>query len=767
MRGIARRAIAAIAAVATIVAVSAPASCGREPPRTALGPPPALPEQRRAARASALPEWFWEPVDTDVHAEAKLVELPVAEASLVRVEGATRVWDELGADGRERLRRDGLVVASDARGRRYTKMGAFYMDAREQRVPYVITLDALAHVVHVAFEHALAEVDEHVLLPQLDLLLTKLEARLGAEQKGAGVEIAEGLRLARGLVAVARGLAGPSSPPPADLGPESAQAIAQEIAHVVAHEGSAHSALLGLPIDYARFTVPSSAARPGAFRAMAWLSAAPLALVAHSEAPPGARGRLAASVGVGTSRLHARAAMLLSRVAEREIDPQIHAAWSRIARLSTFVWGPPDDLAAPELAEMATAIGMPLGDPKNIANVVAVDRLRHRAASGRAPLVFDGAGVGGRAGISMRLLGGHAPADSIALAALTTADGKRPLPSTLDIAVWLGAPEARAALHESGGDASAGYDAALARAVSARPPDEAASRHASVHGSLLDVVMTWLMPREGTTRPLASVAAQRAAIESALAAWTFARHEGQPLSRARPSHPAHAAKELHVTGAVLPAFVEASPDVIARLVATVGQMKRGLGAIAGLPPTSQAMTTLAEVDDILRLALRIASRETNDEALSSEDVTALGSLPARFARLDEPGEEGGAGAMVPLVAEVFSDSSGERVLSSATGFVEPALTVVREPGTGRLMLALGAHVAHHQLIEPRRHQSTDALYRARLAKRAKAEKTEAPEKTAEKTENRAAVAEGDGPDAEKSGGVGERAPYTSSFRLVR
>lgn len=703
------------------------AGCSHGSGKGLLGPPPALPEQRRATRFTPLPEWYWEPVYADVHGAAKPVELPIADESLVRLEGATRVWDELGAAGRERLYRDGIVLEGAVEGAHAARVlppaarvgiGAFYMDLREQRVPYVITLDALAFAVHVAFDRALAEVEDLVLGPDLDVFVSELERRLVAEQKGAGVEIGEALRLARGIVAVARGLAseGTIAPPP-DLGP----VVAQEIARVTAHAGGAKaSLLLGAPIDYGRFAVPRGAGRPGSFRALAWLATAPLLLVAQSEAP-------GAVVGVGVSRLHARAAMLLARVAERDFDPAIHASWSRISRLLAFVWGPSDDLAPGELAELATALNVTLEDPKHVANVVTVDRLRHRAARGREPLLFDGAGAPGRAGIGMRLFGGHAPPDSVALAALAHAHESR-LPQALDLAVWIGAPEARAMLHEAGGDNLPGYDAALARAVAARPNDDAPARHASVHGSLLDVVMTWLAPVDEASQPPSSPpaspssaspspAAQRATVESALAAWTYARHDAQPFSRARPPRAPHAAKELQVTGAPLPAFVEAAPEVIARMVATVGQMRRGLGAIGGLAPTSPAMVTLAEVDDMLRAALRAASRGPNEEALTSEDMAALASLPARFARLEDPGDEAARGpAVVPLVAELYVDDAADRVVSIATGLVEPAVMVAREPGTGRLVLAVGAHVAHRELVEPRGQQSNDSSYRARIAK---------------------------------------------------
>jgi hypothetical protein len=445
-------------------------------------------------------------------------------------------------------------------------------------------------------------------------------------------------------------------------------------------------------------------------------------------------------VGVGTSRLHARAAMLLARVAEHDVDPGIHASWSRISRLLAFVWGPSDDLAPPELAELASSLGVNLVDPKHVSNVVTVDRLRRRAARGRAPVLFDGAGSPGRAGIAMRVFGGHAPADSVALASFASAH-ESALPQVLDLAVWLGAPEARASLHEGGGDALSGYDDALARAIAARPSDDAPSRHASVYGSQLDVLMTWLAPREYAPRVLGSPAADRAAIESALAAWTYARHLGQPLSRARPSHGApHPSKELQVSGAALPAFVEVAPEVIARLVATLGQTRRGLGAIAGLPATSAAMVTLTEVEDILRVALRIASRTANDEALPPEDLAALASLPARLARLEEPGDDGIVPA-VPVVAEVFTDTTHDRVLATATGPLERAVMIVREPGSGRLLVAVGAHIAHHEIV---------------VARRPEHGTEHGPEHGLHQPEQ-----------SEGEHGGERRAPYTSVFRMVR
>lgn len=658
------------------------AGCGHVAGKTALGPPPALPDLKRSPRPAPQPDLFWEPVESDVRGAPKPIELPLAEGSIARVEGATRVWDQLGEVGRQRLQKDGLVVVPPAVLAGNARVGAFYTQLREQRIPYVITLDALSFAVHAAFERALAEIDETVLAPGLRALLTTLEARLGAEQKGAGTEVGEGLRLARGIVAVANVLAREGG---ASVPPDLATVVAQEVALVEAHAGIERSPLLGTRLDYASLAPPSDAGDPRAFRALTWLAQAPLLLVGRSEAP-------GATTEISAVRTHTRAAMLFARAFDREIDPAIHEAWTRLARLVAFLWGPPDDLAPRELAEIAASADVRILDPKHIADVTKIDRLRRRAAKGRLPKIWDGAGAPGVGSLSVRLFGPHAPADSVALS--TIAIATKSLPSTLDVAAFLEAKDARAAIRENGVESTPAYEAALAQAIAARPPADAPARHASVYGSRLDVVMTWLGGDLDARRTIDSPAARRASIDSALSAWTSARHHGRPFTRPHAAKNADQGKEIAVTGAPLPAFVEAAPDVIARLVAAAAQMRRGLLALRALPAQSPAMTMLAEVDDVLRIALRVATATTNDEAIGADDVTALAALPARLVRIE------GATTVATSAEVLVSHANGKRAaLVSTTSAVEPILVLVAEPGEGtggggKVLLAAGAHIGH-------------------------------------------------------------------------
>ncbi len=629
------------------------------------------------------PEWYWEAVEAEPSAPpSKTIELPIPESALRRSEGAARVWDELPAEARERLRRDGtLVLGTDLASltideKRSRSFGAFYSYLRDQRLPHVVTLDALFALVHLGLVQALADVDEAELAPTLQTFVEKSEARLGAEQAGVGTELVDAYRIARGVVAVARVLQATTPyTPPRNL----AASVAAERELIEAAGGVATSPLLGIPLDYTRFAAPDGAARSGAFRALAWLGAAPLMLVARTEAA-------GATVGAAQARTNARAAMLLARVCDHDIDAEINASYTKIHRVLSFVWGSPDDLSLTELDDVAEAAGVDLTNPKNIANVVRVDRVRMRALTGRAPSLYDGTG-----GLTVRVFGGHAAADSIALQSVVA---QRGLPSTLDLAVWLGAPEARAMVRDTLGDnAPAEYDGAMSRAQEQRKKLEDGTLHASVHGSYVDALIAWAnaTPVSGITR---STATDRMRVESILAAWTLARHLGQPLARAHRGPP-KAAAELQVSGQPLPVLIEPAPEVIARLVALVRQIRRGLGALGSLPPSASSTTALVEIEDILKLALAGAQREAADTTPTAEEATTLASLPARIARLeDDAGEELG-----PVSAAVVTDADAHRVLTTATGRIEPALILARSPGSDEPLLVVGAHVAHHEIVD--------------------------------------------------------------------
>lgn len=693
------------ASAAPLVALAlALAACGHAPPARRAGPPPVLPDAKHARSGPApLAEWYWETIAVTPRPGQRTFDPPVSDAKIVRTAGAERYWSDLRPEGRERLRRDGLVVvAGDVATERARprSLADFYEELRTERVPYVVTLDALFTLTNGAIARALAEVEETELAPALDAFLARMDTRLDAEQAGAGIELRQAYAFARGVVAVARSLATPSWVPPKDLAP----IVAAERARIDAHAGQSPSPLLGVPFDYSCFVVPASAGRPGSFRAMAWLGRASFAIVARSEEPD-------ASVSVYEARRNARAAMLLARLVDRDVDPVMSGLYAKITRVLGFLWGPPDDVSLTDLDARADAASVDLTKPESIANVARVDRVRSSLRARHAPAIYDGSGAPFRAGLAVRLFGGHAPVDSLVLQGLLGAavgtprpgvdtehvrGGLRVLPSAYDLAAWLGAPEAKNILRETSLDLFEKYDTALAAAVQARPPEDP-SRHASVYGSYLDALAAWADPSNAAPA-IAAPPAARARIESLLAAWSLARHAGRPFARPKPPVALARAKtpELEVAAEGVPVFVEAAPDVIARLLGTVRQTRRGLAALGMLAPTTRGHALLVEIEDVLTNALHAAERLAAGDALAKPEEAALASLPARLRAL----EEAGVTVALPAFAVAGDDPAGRRaVVSAALGF-EPALMLVQDPSlaTDTATLAVGAHLVHREIV---------------------------------------------------------------------
>jgi len=229
-------------ALATSIAVGAPfgtGACARPAPAPVPPPPPQLPGVAKKPASTAPEDSFWQPVDPDTKGTSpRPVELPIAGDAIVRAGNASRLWDELGEPGRQRLRASGVVVTAPAPGEAQRwQLGASYMEWRDAGLPYVVTLDALFAVTMRALARALADVEHHELAPLLDALLARLDVRLSAEAKGAAVELSGGYRLARGIVAVARAVADEAHAP----SPELDTVVKDEKALIDAHAGPAES----------------------------------------------------------------------------------------------------------------------------------------------------------------------------------------------------------------------------------------------------------------------------------------------------------------------------------------------------------------------------------------------------------------------------------------------------------------------------------------------------------------------------------------------
>jgi hypothetical protein len=710
-----------LAPSAVVAAIVASVACGRDaPPPVVVTPPPPRPVAS-ALPPVKLPDWtYWEPVAATVSSPARAPEAPLTDAQIIRTGGAEARWAALADAAKANVRANGFaVVESGAK----TRIGPLYADLVSSRTPYVVTIDTLFWLTHVALDRAFAEAEGGLVAPALDAILKRLDTRLTAESRDAHADLASAYTVARGVVAVAEALVNKAYVPSPDL----AALVAKEKDRVVAHAGPGLSPLLGVSIDYSAFAPRGVAdvdeSRLAYYRATAWLARAPFILAGRGD--DGAAG----DISLTLARTHARAALLVSRLLDRGVDADAAASWDLLEKVCSFVGGTSDDATPREIAKAAVSAGEDLKDARFIANVVDVDRVRRVAIHDHAPELFDGAAgmsaVGGVDGgvptathvaPSMRLLGGAASADGELLQALvypsigaltptehppaTARDGVRALPSALDVAAWLGSPDARTALHEAGDDAYVGYDAALAARIQKRAPADSLARHASLFASGLDAIATWIDPSAAdVTLPGAHRAAfGRRKIEVGLAAWTELRHDAGTFTRL-PLAASGAADPAHTVTPTVTAFVEPHPEVIAKLVALVRQAERGFRALGAIKDASPADAVLREVDGILGAALTAALREANDEPLTSTEAEALASIPARI---------------VSLEARVAATGSADVPLAEATGDVDEIYMVLAEPKTHTLVLAVGASVSHYELVQPAALRLTDTSWRARL-----------------------------------------------------
>jgi hypothetical protein len=633
------------------------------------------------------------------------------------------------------------------------RFGRAYTELAAAGIPYVVTLDTLFWVAHVARDRALAAAEEGVLVPALEALLRRLETRLGSDSRGAPGDLVAPYALARGVVSVARSLLSPAYHPPVDL----ARAVAEENRRILAHEGPSVSPLLGVTVDYSqvvpRGAADASASRAAYARAVAWLGVAPFVVAARGESD-------GAELSIAKARAHTRAALLVARLTEFEVDVEAAYAWHEWAALDEFFGGASDDVSLRGLLDLATArpgkggsVGMDVRDARGIVDVAKVDRLRHLLMAGHAPALYDGAAAAGvilraaatdrdgpsaasalrdlaRATTSVRILAPRGDADAELLQSLvfprigklgrtgdpapsSARDGVRALPRALDVGAWFGSPEARALLHASGDDAYERFDATLDDLIGRRPAEGAS--HDSVYASSLDALAIYVRPSaaDAAQPGAASPAWHTHRLESALAGWATLRHDAFAFARfPLATTPAPSAPTARPP-ATLPAFVEPHPEAIGALLSLVRQTARGLRALRHVSEGSPASPVLDQAERLLADAFAIALREADDLPLAADEREAILTFPARLASLED-GLVASHAADASLAVDVHTDLPSARVLVEACGDLDEIFVAFREPQTGRIVLAAGAAASHYEVTEPARDRPTDTIWRARL-----------------------------------------------------
>jgi hypothetical protein len=629
-----------------------------------------------------------------------------------------------------KVRTSGLVVRRT--GKEETGIGRFYEERVRRHAPILITLDALFAVSHLVFARVASDVETTVTRPELSAVLRRLDARLGAEAPRARPDLHEGYRIARTAVAVALALSEPGYGVPEAL----ADVVSQETVRIRGHAGLATSPLFGVPVDYGAFAPRGPIGSPldprvGAFQAAEWLGDAPFLFVGKGE--PGGVG-----IDIGMARAEARAALLLARLLHNDGDAEAAPAFARMTRLDRFMLGDADDFSPRQLSELARRTGIDLRGGDDIVDAFKLDRFRRLAAKSTptpGPLEPADGGGGGEPPTgprTMRIVPLRASADGRVLQRLvspfvgplrTNDAGALPTlrrsPSALEVGAWLGSPIAREAVVARGDFDYPGFETGFLSLVESKPQAEPL-RHASAYASWLDALSTWLGPSEGDkVAPRApSPSADRRRLRSALAAWTFLRHDALPFAHdalqpepqpAPPLAPPPPLASLPSTHPV-EVFVDPHPEAIAALLGAVRQLHFGCTALEALRDDALSFALAVEVDGILSLALEASVREWDSDPALADLEPDLAQIPARIAAL----EAWAGSAAEPVVVDVHFDATSGNVLEEGTGAIEELFTRVRDPVARRSVLAVGATIPRWEFLSDGANRLDDAAWKMRL-----------------------------------------------------
>jgi len=605
---------------------------------------------------------YWVQVPVTIAPQAASFALPLAPTSVDRPEGAEALWSAASPALRARILAQGFARVRP-RPRRFG-FGELYEGLVAGGVPCVITVDTLFAVSIRAIDAALADVEAFVVSAATRTLLERIDRRLAAAASGEHPDLTDGLRMAAGVVAVARGLLDASYTPRTT----EAELVAAETRLVRAHAGVAPSPILRLPLDYAVFAprgaTVAEGANTGPYLAAQWLAAASFAFSVGDGI-----GR----VDVAAARARARAALLVARLVmdASDSDAPARQALQRLDRLGELAFGDPAGASPLALADLAVARGFDLHDAKLIADVVPLERMRHVA--------LDSVG-------SMELLPLRRAPETSLWRERVPATGGGARPGALDVITWIGGA--------AGG--AAGVD-----------------HHASFYGSALDAIGVWLAPSMADAAlPGARGDAWHAhRVEGALAAWTLLRHASVPYARAgaRPQPAVDAGDGRKPPSTLM--LVEPHPEAIAAMLGLVQQVSKGAAALDALAPDAPSHELLAEAQSMLEIALAAASEEAEGPSSFTSRAAELEGLPRRLSAI----EARTSPLAGPAAAVVYSDARSGQALEEGTLGIDTLYAVLPDPRTGRPELFVGGALAQAELWVASGADATDAAWAARLA----------------------------------------------------
>jgi hypothetical protein len=668
----------------------------------------------------------------------------------------------LGDAARETLARLGFVVTAPS-GVRTDDFAEFYRQANQAELPIFVTADTALHLYHLVFDALLMTIEEQQLVGDLARMTALLRAA-AAEAADDGGEAAEAARGNLAFCDVILTLldAGHAADP------RVAEAVRAEVDRIERHAGFEESAVFGYDEDFTQYIPRGHYTRTPAltryFKAMMWLGRMSFLLKAQGDPAPDG------FVAPADARRMARQAAQLAVALDETHDGEVRAAalWERIYRVTAFFAGFSDDLTPPEALPVVRELLGAAEGFQALEDPATADLLRARLAALRSPRIYSGTGGSaitlppGAAGdpnalleavaatTGVRLMGQRytpdadmmgrlifpsvgpptAALDPPPLTLVATDQGTtRGFSRGLDVLHLLGAPRARPILEQLGDAAYERFDEALVEAGRALPPsaDDPAWQQ-NLYWAWLRVLVEYVAPRPVPTQAFEGGEAwAERTMTAALASWAQLRHDTilyvkQPYA-------------VMITSAIREpppppepkGFVEPHPELFARLSALNEMTRRGLASLDALP--GNADQVLGEFGALLGTLRELAIKEIEDRAIDAADNDFLssfgdrcGGLLDRIAALnmppaDEYGQRGTSAVDTTsvLVADVLTNPIAGQVLEEGTGWLEPLTVVMRAPGRGDLMAAVGPVLSYYEFRWPMADRLTDEQWRATLA----------------------------------------------------
>jgi hypothetical protein len=580
-----------------------------------------------------------------------------------------------------------VVVPSDMRLFQYAYEGNVYSGW-----PVFVTTDVAYHEWHLLFDKTLRSLEQDVLLPKLDKLVSgSIEAAHAQSAELAATPLADAASRVEQLFDVAA----------AELGlPVELTSLARkEKALIDAHSVTKRSPLLGVKVDYSTFTprghYTRSAALTHYFVGMSVLGQLPFCLPGTSKCPPGVEP---ARIGILASRTLTRNAGLV-------------ALWRSIYEPTAFLVGRADDYTPFEAAAAATkTVPGWLRDPRPLGNDATVAKVIAKLVDTRPVLINPEEAA-------IRFLGTRFVIDSYVLDQLIfpnvgTPDRPRLMPSALDLAAVLGSDFAHEILVKTGATSYANYDrqfAKLRKAIASRP---AAAWGATVYDAWLYAIEPMFLTH-GTAFPDFMRTPLWRAKDQQTGLGSYAQLKHDTILYAKQF-------AAEGGGAAVPArrnWVEPDPVPFARLVSVAALLRDGLRARHLLTPRTAGL--FRDEIGLYTFLERIAKDELAGKPIAKRDNDRLtnlgGELESLWFRTSDltHGNVPTADQADAVVADLGSSPKG--VLEVATGRVDRIYVLVPDDD-GTFEVALGGVYSYYEFTNPPGQRLDDTAWRALLDK---------------------------------------------------